>query len=608
MLLCINFLAAKAQDLPKGFIENETKAYNSIAKGLKEKEFNVSLEEFLKRRKLEYIKTQEFYKTLSTLNPGQRSVSNLCDNGTFETGDINITDWNFFWSGNDPTGIVSGTNRLNTGSFNTGGLHASQVHHQVQSAGPDPHFPALNKVYSFPAGNTKSLRLGNANVNCGTEKIAKKIVVTAANAQFSFSYAVVMDNPVGHGAAMPFFEVNLIDASNTSLNYNTLINLGNSSNRIVSDNPLLIPNDATQPRRWKNWTCVTADLTTLIGKTIIIEFVNRDCWACGHWAYTYIDNICVSCNGANGDEGSMKLNIGKTDTCGIPGKICLDYTLPVGTSPSLQLKLDIIQNGTIVNTLNSPVLTSGNNYCFTTNNTGLSSSLSGFDYKITGYPKLGAFALSPKIIGNAAEGVKTGRNDDYKVACTPSVPCEVSCCIPPALTTASFIRKQFQLEIVDPVASTFRLRFSPTTAYVNLVNTFDSYNLSQLQTCNMNPITPGMYKATQQFQLWEITNPTLNNASGSDILNTHIHVASNRLQRHVFYGTGPTTEFQHIMQPNKWYAVQYGFYFEPGSPFKKCGYNGATFAIKISDTGNMRLIQIESNIKEEIMQEKNPRK
>lgn len=117
-----------------------------------------------------------------------------------------------------------------------------------------------------------------------------------------------------------------------------------------------------------------------------------------------------------------------------------------------------------------------------------------------------------------------------------------------------------------------------------------------------------MYKATQQFQLWEITNPTLNNASGSDILNTHIHVASNRLQRHVFYGTGPTTEFQHIMQPNKWYAVQYGFYFEPGSPFKKCGYNGATFAIKISDTGNMRLIQIESNIKEEIMQEKNPRK
>jgi hypothetical protein len=409
-----------AQELPKGFRERVSEEFKSLPKELEEHDDKVTFDEYYERRKNEYILQQKFYLRLISA----QGVNDLCANGTFESGDINVGDWNFFWSGS--SGGVSGTNRVNTGSFNSGGAHGSQVHHQVQSAGADPHFSALNKVYNFPTGNSKSLRLGNANPGCGLESVAKVITITPSNATLNFSYAIVMDNPANHGTALPFFEVNLIDASNTTINYNNLINLGNSSNRISSNNPLLVPNSTSAPRRWKDWECVTADLSSLIGKTIIVEFVNRDCWACGHWSYTYIDNLCVSCDDAPpGKDGDIKLDVAKTDSCGIPGQICVAYTLPSGTSPGMDISLQLIQNGVVVNTLTSPTLTSGSSYCFqlnTTNTSALNTSLSGFDYKVIGVPKLGSFFLTPKILGSTSAGIKTGVNNDYDIYCPQCCP------------------------------------------------------------------------------------------------------------------------------------------------------------------------------------------
>ncbi len=419
LLLCFQ---AYAQEVPKGFEQQVKAEYNSFSRELIENELKQSFEEYLDYRRNDYIKRQQYYAYLSS----KRSVGNLCDNGTFENGDINTGDWYFYWSGGlNP--FYEGFNRVNTGSFNTMAPHSQQVHHQVQSAGPDPYFPALNKVYSFPSGNTRSLRLGNAIPQYGRESISKVITVNSSNSVLSFSYALVMDNPANHDNILPFFEVNIIDATDNTINYNHLVDLGNGSNRIVSDNPLLKPNNITAKRRWKDWTCVTADLSSLLGKNIIIEFNNRDCLAGAHWSYTYLDNICIACDDSGGDEGSLKLNQGKTDDCGIPGAICVDYVLPDGDNPSLDIELELIQNGVVVTTLSSPTLNSGNSYCFnlnTSNTSGLNTSLNGFDYKIIGNPKLGTFSLTPKIIGNSAEGVEPGINNDYDFIC----PADFDCC------------------------------------------------------------------------------------------------------------------------------------------------------------------------------------
>lgn len=415
--LCSNALFA--QEIPKKIEEDAQKEYRTFSKHMLD-ELGLTMDEYVQKRRDEYALSQNFYRRIAS----QRAVTNLCDNGTFESGDINVGDWHFFWSGQQ--GAQSGTNRVNTGSFNSGGPHGSQVHHQVQSVGPDPSFPALNKVYSFPIGNSKSLRIGNANSGCGSESVAKQITITPANAQLSFSYAMVMDNPSGHGNALPFFEVNIINSANTTQNFNHLINLGNGSNRISSDNPLLIPNSTTAPRRWKDWTCVTADLSSIIGQTVIIEFKNRDCWACAHWSYTYIDNICVSCTGAPSEEGSVSLNIEQTDDCEIPGQICVDYTLPNGNNPALSIGLELIQNGNVVTTLNSPTLTSGSNYCFNltvANTSGLNTSLAGFDYRIIGTPSIGTFTLTPIVIGTSVNGMSGAQNDDYFFRCFSGKDC-----------------------------------------------------------------------------------------------------------------------------------------------------------------------------------------
>jgi hypothetical protein len=482
------------QDLPEDFVQRVRAEYNSIAEEVVDGELQQSFSEYLEKRIVSYRNRQDFYKTL----PGGTDIDDLCANGTFENGEINLSDWNFYWEGDQ--GAFSGTNRVNTGSFNSGGPHANQVHHQVVNPGLDPFFASLDQVWIFPVSNNHALRLGNANPRWGLESVAKKIVVTPATAALSFSYAIVTDNPAGHGSALPFFEVNIIDAANNAVNYNNLINLGNSSNRISSDNPLLIPNDPNASRRWKDWTCVTADLSSLMGDTVIVEFVNRDCWAGAHWAYSYIDNLCIGCEGAPGDEGAIKINQTQSDTCGIPGQICIDYTLPNGNSPALDLELEIIQNGVTVNTLSSPTLVSGSTYCFnltTADTVGLDGSLAGFDYKITGYPSLGGFNLTPQIIGSSAAGYLPGANNDYILDC-PTICGEIirdtltySCDNPQSIPYTSHVLNSSGLPVtsvlitdVSPIGTTispsaFNVFFTPIpdggiygplTTNINLLN------------------------------------------------------------------------------------------------------------------------------------------
>jgi len=309
--------------------------------------------------------------------------------------------------------------------------HQDQVHHQCQSQGPDEFVENLvMKVPSYPAGNGNSLRLGNAFRLYGLERIIKNnVAIDANNANFTFSYALVMQNPLGHSGLQPHFKVTIVDADNGT-DYSNLVNLGNNSNVIDADNPLLIASDTfmcgtsqnnSNLVKYKDWACVTADLSSLIGKNINIVFENRDCRLGGHFGYTYLDNICIGCD-PTGPEGGVELDLGNSDDCG-RGQICFDYTLPslpTGQTGSMQIDLEIYQNGSLVHTYPSPVLTSGNNYCFNIDPTTIPNidvSLGGFDYRAVGSPEILGFSLSPKYSGSLPFGHFPGSNNDYLVEC-----------------------------------------------------------------------------------------------------------------------------------------------------------------------------------------------
>ena len=435
-------ITAFSQKMPKGFKEQVRKEYVEGKGEIKE-----PFETYYKKR----VEARKSYINFLKSVAQNKSVSDLCSNGTFENGEINTGDWMFYWNqigGNYPN-MQGGTNRINTGTFLLPSTATwndymniapeDQVHHKVVPADNDPTEPNLSTVPSYPSNNNYSLRLGNRIIGYGKEAVAKKITITPSNSTLTFSYALVLNNPATDHApsTMPYFKVQIFDASislndamsgfysiPSALDYSNLVDLGNGQNVLIANNPLLQPveNSPFGDIVYKDWSCVTVDLSSLIGKTVIIVFETRDCTQKGDFGYAYIDNICLSCEGVPSDEGSIERS--NSDECGLPGKICVDYTLPVNPNNNQtgngKIYLELIQNGSVVNTLSSPTLNSGSNYCFnlnTGNTSGLNTSLSGFDYRIKGQFSLGNINFAPQFIGNAQEGVTTGQNNDYQLDC-----------------------------------------------------------------------------------------------------------------------------------------------------------------------------------------------
>lgn len=429
LLLLLGISASAQTELPKDFEKNVNEEYDRMTKE-DLNEHGMSKTGWLDYQTKLFQERSAFFKSLSQKS-GENSGHNLCEGGQFNESDCpNENFWDFLWGG---TGWAScypfqaPTNtRSNNGIFDENcGTHADLVHHACVSTGPDDLIGnLLNRVPAIPAGNTTALRLGNAARGKGYESMTKSnILITSDNASLTFYYALVMNDPTGDFNAKPHFAVNIINA-NSGQNHSNLVNLGNGSNQIASDNPLLIRTNIKKYGDtivYKEWTCVNVDLSSLIGETVHIEFYNRDCTAGAHFGYTYLDNLCIGCP-VDGPEGGIELDLGNTDDCG-KGKICFNYTLPSlpnGQTGSLQIDLEIYQNGSLVSTFSSPSLSSGSAYCFNIDPAQISNintSLVGFDFRAVGYPSINGFNLSPQYAGSLPFGQILGFNNDYLINC-----------------------------------------------------------------------------------------------------------------------------------------------------------------------------------------------
>jgi len=343
---------------------------------------------------------------------------------------------------------ISGTGSYCTGYVTLTPNTDKQIHHQIQTAGNDPLLGALvSKVHS---GNY-SVRLGNDAVLAGQEKLEKRFVVTPTNLKFSFYYAVVMGNPClssesgctsGHSTnGITTFIVQVKDVTNplSPVLYNNLVDLGNGTNNVTNYDALLLktlsytdPCSSSAPAAgaelaYKPWSYLQINLPpSLIGKTVSIELITRDCLAGGHFSYAYLDDFC-SQPAPNEVQGFAEL--ATSDTCGLPGNICVHYSLPHtidgSATGTVKLTLNFLQSGLPVSTpVVSPILTSGSNYCFSlpASLPGISAS-AGFDYFIKAEYTLSTVSLPNQIIGSVIDGVNNGQNNDYSVQCPTPCNC-----------------------------------------------------------------------------------------------------------------------------------------------------------------------------------------
>ena len=355
-------------------------------------------------------------------------------NGSFETGTLAN------WAGADNGPLIrSDPSRFNisTIGINSGAINADTTHQTIVGPGNDPTLGALLQQVR-PGGGGSAVRIGNTAVNYGAELLAKSFKVSAADAIVGFSYALVMQNPIGHDAAhQPSFTVRVLDASGTDITNNipggrVKLAPGATPNVLVADaaNPFFQTfgssggggplGGGAEKIVYKDWTCAEIYLSDLIGQDVTIEFITIDCGYGGHYAYAYIDDFCITCG--PGPEGSIKLS--DADTCGV-GKVCVDVTVPkIGTATGqATAALDIWQNGIKLTTYNSATISADGKVCFPINPAtipGLDLT-KGFDFSaqasMTIMGTSGTYVLPTKLLGAGPNGTLPGRNNDYTPAC-----------------------------------------------------------------------------------------------------------------------------------------------------------------------------------------------
>lgn len=245
-------------------------------------DFNLIALEYTKKKEKEI----EDGKKSNENNFTSKAAGEPCNNADFETGDF--TGWELFAGkvNNQPYGV---TNMQAT---------SPGVQHTVWSSGNDPKVPSLPKV--FPGGGTYSIQLGDYGTGSKAASMKQTFLVDANSTSYTYSYALVMEDPSGHTLGeKPFFKVNMYDEFGNNIScadYSVIagppsqggdpdfIGFGGSSG--------IFGIGGGFAGYYLPWRTTFIPLEDYIGQNVTIEFITGDCSQSGHYGYAYIDASC----------------------------------------------------------------------------------------------------------------------------------------------------------------------------------------------------------------------------------------------------------------------------------------------------------------------------
>ena len=161
--------------------------------------------------------------------------------------------------------------------------------HEITNGPPVDQYGGFPIV--APGGGQYSLKLGNNSVGAQAERVRYYVQVPAGLNNYSlvYRYAVVFENPAGHGPAeQPRFEVRGYDSTTGTpipCATFTYVSAGQGNNGFsqstVAPNPY-----------YKGWTTGSINLSGWAGSTLLLEFSSGDCALSGHFGYGYVDMTC----------------------------------------------------------------------------------------------------------------------------------------------------------------------------------------------------------------------------------------------------------------------------------------------------------------------------
>ncbi len=205
-----------------------------------------------------------------------RAAGDPCQNMDFETGDF--TGWELY------TGMVNTTAAVMTGEVLVPSA-APDAHHTIVGAGVDAQcgIPRVD-----PNGGAFSCMLGDGTgTGARAASIRQTFLVSADNAIFTYSFAVVIQNPANHtNGEMPFFVTNAYQQDGTPIACGQF--------QVISGPGLAAPWQAFAGGFYRDWSTAFIDLSPYIGTNVTIEFITGDCEQTGHYGYAYVDASCSS--------------------------------------------------------------------------------------------------------------------------------------------------------------------------------------------------------------------------------------------------------------------------------------------------------------------------
>ncbi|MCB9188105.1 MAG: PKD domain-containing protein [Flavobacteriales bacterium] len=201
-----------------------------------------------------------------------RVANGPCVNMDFEEGTLN--GWEMYTGSvnTNPAEMVGATQIFTPGT-----------QHTIMAPGADP---VVGISTTNPNGGNFSLRLGDGTGTGGlAASVRQTFLVDANNAVFTYSYAVVLEDPSGHAyGEKPFFKVNIYDQGGNAISCGEY--------EVVASSGLDASWTSYGAGWYRDWQTVFAPLDAYIGQNVTIEFISGDCSQSGHYGYAYVDAEC----------------------------------------------------------------------------------------------------------------------------------------------------------------------------------------------------------------------------------------------------------------------------------------------------------------------------
>lgn len=269
------------------YISNIQRKYISLFNTFKriKKEFPSSVDEAIKR---------SHAPSLPACN------ATPCDNIDFSSG--NLSGWTACYMQNTSTTTVFSTTVPTCaalGAVTTGdndptitGKHpaaSNQVYLQ-NGAGTDP-ISGLPKVCPLPGAGKYSVMLGDSTI-CGSQMalLENTFPVTPATCNFTYYYAVVFENPLGHTIPQqPFFSVTMFDQNGDTIPHCGTYNVASSQAQSQGFDSTTYQGNVVY---YSQWVSAFVALQKYIGQCVSVVLEVSDCAPGGHYGYAYFAAVC----------------------------------------------------------------------------------------------------------------------------------------------------------------------------------------------------------------------------------------------------------------------------------------------------------------------------